>query len=104
MKLKINQQNPQNVRYGNLRGSGLIHRPEPYCKLPKCLPKPNPTPVSPVPKRINRPAPEPLCAKKLGPATNQWRFNDTTYKDFNSFWVNIPRQSFTRLKTNGGNC
>lgn len=104
MRLKVNQQNPQNVRYGNLRGSGLIHRPDPYCMLSKCLPEPNVTPIKPVPKRINRSAPKPLCAEKLGPATNKWCRGNTVYKNFNSLWVNIPRQSFTRLKTNGGNC
>lgn len=101
--LKVTRTDPKRVRYGNLRGSGLIPRPDPYCMLDSCKPTPNPTPTSPVPQPIDRPAPEPLCATKLGPDTNKWELNGIRYPNFNSLWVNIPRQRFARLKVNGRN-
>lgn len=99
--LKVSRTDPKRVRYGNLKGSGLIPRPDPYCMETKCKPTPNPTPRLPTPQPINRPSSNPLCAEKLGPDTNQWRLNGIQYPNFNSLWLNIPKQQFTRLKVHG---
>jgi hypothetical protein len=92
--------NSKNVKYDQLKGSGLLPR-GPICRLAKCAPTGIPTPTKPVPKQARRPAPKPLVAVKKSVKSNKWCFNGIRYPDFNSFWVNIPLGSFTVLKVNG---
>lgn len=90
----------KNTNYNQLKGSGIYPR-GPICTLEKCLPKSKPAPKKPVPKTLNKSAPDPLIATKQSPKDNKWTLNGVRYPDFNSFWVNIPRKSFTILRTNG---
>ena len=101
MGLKVNKQNPKNVNYDSLKGSGLIYRPDPFCMEEPCKPKPNPTPKGPVPRPKTQGELIPLIATKQGPATNKWELENIIYPTFNSLWVNIPRKQFTLLKRNG---
>ena len=93
--LRVN--NYKKVNY-NLQGSGLL--PVSPAKLPGLYTF-NQNPKSPKPKRIVKSAPKPLIACKQSVKDNVWELNGVTYPTFNSFWVNIPRQSYTILKTNG---
>ena len=89
------------TNYNQLQGSGLLPV-GPVCVLAKCKPKSQqPVPTSPVPKSINRPAPKPLVAIKASKSSNKWSLNGLQYPDFNSFWVNIPKMSYTIMRTNG---
>ena len=100
MGIIARKHNPKRVNYNQLKGSGIIPR-GPICKLEKCVPRPLPTPKKPVPIAARRPWPKPLIATKKSPKDNKWTLNGIRYPDFNSLWVNIPRGSFTVLKTNG---
>ena len=94
---------PHDVRktnYNQLKGSGLL-RVGPICELAKCKPIGLSVPNKPVPMNIRRPAPKPLVAVKKSQKSNKWTLNGICYPTFNSLWVNIPRGSFTVLKTNG---
>ena len=100
MPIIAKKYDPKNVNYDQLRGSGIYPR-GPICTLAKCKPKSQPAPTEPKPKKIRRPAPKPLIATKASPSDNKWTLNNIQYPDFNSLWVNIPRASFTVLKTHG---
>jgi hypothetical protein len=100
MGIIARKHNPKNTNFNQLKGSGLIPR-GPICNVGKCIPESLPTPKKPVPKYIRRPAPKPLVATKKSPKSNKWCLNGVRYPDFNSLWVNIPRGSFTVLRTNG---
>lgn len=100
MGIIARKHNPQNTNYNQIKGSGILPR-GPICMLEKCIPKGRPAPTKPVPQRIKRPAPKPLIAVKKAPKDNMWCLNGTRYPDFNTLWVNIPRGSFTVLRTNG---
>lgn len=107
MSLKVRRTNPKDVRYNNIKGSGLFPV-GPICKLEKCKPKPNPTPTGPTPTQKQRNPLQPLTATKQGTDTNKWELNGQVYPTFNSFWVNIPRQQYTQLRikksSNGRSC
>ena len=107
MNIKVRRTDPKNVKY-NLQGSGLIPRSSPICKLEKCKPKANPTPVQPKPRGRTPRELKPLTATKQGPDTNKWELNGQVYPTFNSLWVNIPGQQYTQLKVkktgNGRDC
>ena len=100
MAIIAKKYDPKNVNYNRLQGSGLFPV-SPICTLAKCKPKGSPAPKAPKPKKIKRPSPKPLTAVKASPSSNKWTLNNVQYSDFNSLWVNIPRQSYTILKTNG---
>lgn len=101
MGLIVNKQNPKNVNY-NIKGSGLLYVPEPFCMAESCKPKPNPTPKGPTPKPKKKYDLVPLTATKQGPDTNKWELKGAIYPTFNSLWVNIPRQQYTLLKRRNG--
>jgi hypothetical protein len=100
MAIIAKKHDPKNTNYDQLKGSGLLPR-GPICALAKCKPKSLKTPKAPAPQYIKRPPPEPLIATKASPSSNKWTLNSIQYPTFNSLWVNIPRGSFTVLRTNG---
>lgn len=88
------------TKFNQLQGSGILPVTALYTK-PKCVPTPKPIPSKPTPQTLNRGIPKPLIATKQSPKDNKWELNGQKFPDFNSFWVNIPRASFTILKVKG---
>jgi len=100
MAIIARKYNPKKTKFNQLQGSGILPRP-PFCTTSKCLPAPNPIPSRPTPQTLEKGIPEPLIAVKQSPKDNKWELNGQKFPDFNSLWVNIPRMSFTILRTNG---